>query len=191
MQIVLEAIIPLAGFFLWSWSLFFLVLFYILDLLARETVTHLKAKKRLNYDPRDSKPLWIKQGVISFSLLAVAVLLMMFFFMSYKTDIDLIVEILAFWNYEDLGIEQGYFLLPLVAITAYAQYKQEFLFPARFKTAQMKEIWSNHLRTRFALLAGIGLAIGLDQLIPGLPEHFFVLSIIVLSSLYNWRFRTI
>jgi hypothetical protein len=41
--------------------------------------------------------------------------------------IDFTKEMLAFWKYKDMGIEQGYFLLPLIVIAGYQRYKMEFL----------------------------------------------------------------
>lgn len=193
-QLVLEAVIPLAGFFLWNWSLYFIVLFYVLDLFSREIVTHFKAKKIWKHNGGngdESKKKWITQGVLSLILLGFSLALIHFFFLLYQPDMDQIKEAKAFWMYKDLGIEQGYFLLPLVALTAFAQYRQEFIFTARYKTVQLKQIWSEHLRTRFALLAGIGLGIGICQLLPNLTEAFYVFAIIVFSSLYNFSFRKI
>lgn len=190
-QLVLEAAIPLAGFFLWNWSLYFIVLFYILDLFSREIVTHFKAKRRLKHNPVESKKTWVTQGALSLILLGFSLVLIHFFFFLYQPEMNQIMEAKEFWMYEDLGIKQGYFLLPLVALTAFAQYRQEFIFTARYKTVQLKQIWSEHLRTRFALLAGIGLGIGICQLLPNLTEVFYVFTIIVLSSLYNFKFRKI
>ena len=40
-----DTIIPVLGYFLWSWDLYFIVLYFILELLFSEGFLHLKAHK--------------------------------------------------------------------------------------------------------------------------------------------------
>ena len=44
-QILSNLLIPVLGFWLWNWNLYFIVLFYVLDILSSEVVVYLKSKK--------------------------------------------------------------------------------------------------------------------------------------------------
>ena len=42
-----DALIPILGYFFWNWNLYFIVLFYLLDLIASEVFMYFKSKKIL------------------------------------------------------------------------------------------------------------------------------------------------
>ena len=44
-QLFTEALIPLLGFFMWDWGLYFILLFYFIDITTDEVFSHLKSKK--------------------------------------------------------------------------------------------------------------------------------------------------
>ena len=48
-QLVGDAIIPILGFFFWDWNLYFILLFYFLDMLTKEVLLHLKSNKINQY----------------------------------------------------------------------------------------------------------------------------------------------
>ena len=56
-QVAADAAIPLMGFFLWDWSLYFILLFYLLDLLASEIIAHLSARKIREYNGQKKREL--------------------------------------------------------------------------------------------------------------------------------------
>lgn len=181
-QLAGDALIPLMGFFLWNWSLYFIVLFYLADLVIDEVFTNLKAGKIKEYnDNKRSSAYWKYSSLF---LLAVAVFLIHLALSLFHPGIDFPKEIIAFWNYRDMGIEQGYILLPLLILIAYQRYKVEFLMPARYRDLELNQFWKKHLRSYLALIAGVGLAIGSTVIYP-FPDIVLLFGIILGSTGYQ------
>jgi len=63
--LVSDALIPLLGLFVWNWSLYFILLFYLLDLLAREVLTHVKTKGIYKAQGLQKKQKWVRNGLLS------------------------------------------------------------------------------------------------------------------------------
>ena len=101
--------------------------------------------------------------------------------------IDFQTELIDFMSYEELGIPQGYILVPLIAFASYQLYRMTFLMPARFRTITMDEIWRPHLISLGIIIGFSVLVIGLSQLVV-FHELIYVLGIVVISSAYQfWR----
>ena len=180
-QLIADAIIPLLGFFWWNWSLYFIVLFYLLDYISNEIILHFKAKKIAVYQGVD-KSVWLKKGVVSFLLFICAVALIHLAMRSVLPNIQFIKELISFWNYKDMGVEQGYILFPLIAFVGYQRFKMEFVLPKRFQTVTMLEVWKPHLTGHLILIGFIAFVIGLSGFII-LPEAVYIIGIVILSSL--------
>lgn len=182
--LISDAAIPLLGFFFWNWSLYFILLFYALDLLARETITHLKTKKMYEAQHLKSREKWVRNGVVS-AVLLLCVLAgihgAMFFI---APGIDFGKELIEFWQYEELGIQQGYLLLPLVGYAAYAQYKMEFLMTGKARTVLVDTLWKEHQKALLFMVAGCVLALGMGAAI-AIPELVYVLGVVCASAAYT------
>ena len=132
-QLFSEALIPLLGFFLWDWGLYFILLFYIIDLFANEFVIHLKSRKTTDFQLEKSNKLtWVKNGLISLFLIVVVIVLIHVVMRSIDPSIDFKQQAQNFWNYTELGIKQGYVLFPLLFFVGYQQYKMQFLARAKY-----------------------------------------------------------
>jgi len=59
-QLAGDALIPILGFFFWDWGLYFIVIFYLLDYIVSEILTHLKAKRIFGHDA-SGRTIWQKQ----------------------------------------------------------------------------------------------------------------------------------
>ena len=125
-QILFEGLIPLLGYFLWDWSLYFILLFYLMDLIVDEVFANLKSKHIIKAQSLPVKK-GILNGVEGFTLLIVIILGIHLTMPSIQSNIVFIDEIILFWTYEELGIQQGLLLVPLVVFGAYQKYKLEFL----------------------------------------------------------------
>ena len=187
-QLASEGLIPLLGFFLWNWSLYFILLFYFIDLLANEVILHLKSKKTIEYRPiSENKTQWLKHGVsssVTLTFVIVTIHLAMYFI---APGIDFANEAIAFWNYEEMGIKQGYILVPLMVFVGYQQYKMEFLMPAKFRTTDLNTLWVKHIKSLVMIIGFAGFCFGLSQIIV-LPEIVFVLGIILFTTVYKMRY---
>jgi len=183
-QLIGDAVIPLLGFFLWNWSLYFILLFYIIDLLLSEVVMHLKTKKTLQERTQEDKSIWYKQGILSTVLFLINCILIHLAIQELHPTIDFQKEAIAFWSYKDMGIEQGYILLPLLILVAYQKYKMEFLLPGLFRTINLQTMWKEHKKANIILFAFIGLAFGVFSFIAP-PEWLVILLIVAISSGYK------
>ena len=185
-QLIGDAIIPLAGAFFFDWSLYFILIFYCIDLLASEVILHLKSKKTVEFRGINKKR-WRQHGIKSGLLLTLALVLIHLGVFFIQSGIDFQNELIEFMAYEEMGIQQGYILVPLIAFSAYQLYRMTFLMPARFRTITLDEIWHPHLISLLIIIGFSGLVIGLSQLIV-FPELVYILAIVAISSAYQfWR----
>ncbi len=182
-QLIGDAVIPLLGFFWWNWSLYFIVLFYLLDYLSNEVILNLKSKKITTFQEIDSK-VWFKKASLSFLLFLLGIVLVHLSMNMVHPQIEFYKEFIQFLSYKDMGIAQGYFLLPLIALVGYQRYKMEFLMPARFKTQTIPTLWASHFKMQFTLIGCVAFTIGFQSLI-ALPETVYIIAIVVVTSVYQ------
>lgn len=186
-QMIGDAVIPVLGFFLWNWSLYFIVIFYLLDYIGNEFFIHMKAKKIYAFDGK-GRTVWIGKGILSASLLTTVILIAHAVVFKIHPEIDLKKELINFWSYKDMGIEQGYFLIPLIALVGYQRFKLEFMVPAKYRTLSGEKLWKSHLLAHYILLGIIGLILGLSVFVV-MPETVYLAGIILLTSLYQLFFK--
>lgn len=190
-QLISEALIPLLGFFFWDWGLYFILLFYIIDIFANEFVIHLKSKKTTDFQLEESNRVtWIKNSVFSAALIITIILLIHVVMRCLEPGIDFKQEALYFWNYTELGIKQGYVLIPILFFVGYQQYKMQFLASAKYRSTKLKELWKAHIQAFIVVIAFCGFALGLSQLVV-LQEVVYVLGIIAFTTLYKLKFSDI
>lgn len=182
-QLIGDAVIPLLGFFWWNWSLYFIVIFYLLDYLSSEVILNLKSKKITTYQEIDSK-IWVKKASLSFMLFLVGIVLVHLSMKMLHPQIDFYKEFIQFLSYKDMGIAQGYFLLPLIALVGFQRYKMEFLILAIFKTQTIPTLWASHFKMQFTLIGCVAFTIGFQSLI-ALPEIVYIIAIVVVTSVYQ------
>jgi len=182
--LISEALIPILGFFFWEWGLYFILLFYFIDIAAQEVIMHLKSKKIIETQNINNKKNWIQSGVLSLFAVTTMIGLIHFVMLSIDPSIDFIEQIKVFWTYEELGVQQGYLLVPLVAFTAYSQYKMEFLMQRKDNNAQLNVEWKRHIRAILFIIGFSGIALGLTQLVV-FAEVVYVLAIVGGITLYS------
>ena len=185
-QAIADAAIPLLGYFLWEWNLYFILLFYILDLVASEIMAHLSTRKIREY--LGQHDIDIKRPIFSFFLLLLLCLLLHVFAGFALPGIDFKKEALAFWFYEDMGIPQGYVFVPLILFVAIQRYRMEFLMRGKFRTMTLSAFWQQHFRVYFMLIGGVGMLLGIAQLIV-LPELVYVLTAVGATTTYTLYFK--
>lgn len=185
-QAVADAAIPLLGYFFWEWNLYFILLFYILDLVASEIIAHLSTRKIREYLGQQGTD--IQRPILSFFLLLVVGLLLHVFASIAVPGIDFKKEALAFWFYEDMGIPQGYVFVPLLVFVAIQRYRMEFLMRGKFRRTSLSEFWKQHFRGYILLIGGAGMMVGSAQWIV-LPELVYVLTVVVVTTIYTLYFK--
>ena len=190
-QVLADGIIPLLGFFFWDWNLYFILLFYFIDMFTKEVLLHLKAKKIVAYQEgtesptvQNEKKVWMKWGIISLILLIFSIFLIQISMPFIQDQFNAKNEIIRFWSYKEMGIEQGYIFVPLIIFMGYTQFKMEFLTPAVFTRMNNSQLWQPHLKAMLIRVAFTALTFGLVHFIK-IPEVIFVISIVLISSLYQ------
>ncbi|MEJ6799828.1 MAG: hypothetical protein QNK77_01475 [Crocinitomicaceae bacterium] len=179
-----EALIPVLGFFFWNWGLYFILLFYVIDVLAQEVIMHLKSKKiTKTQNIKDNKE-WFFSGALSLFTVFAMIMLIHVAMYSIEPSIDFIKQIKLFWTYEEMGMQQGYLLIPLVVFAAYSQYRMDFLMMRKDRVAELNIEWKKHLRALLVIIGFTGIVIGLSQFIV-LAEIVYVLGIVGLIAAYN------
>ena len=182
-QLIGDAVIPLLGFFWWNWSLYFIVLFYLLDYLSNEVILNLKSKKITTFQEINSKS-WIQKASLSFLLFLLGIILVHLSMKMLHPQIDFYKEFIEFLSYKDMGIAQGYFLIPLIVLVGFQRYKMEFLMPVRFKTLTIPTLWASHFKMQFTLIGCVAFTIGFQSLM-ALPETVYIIGIVVVTSVYQ------
>ena len=190
-QVLGDGIIPLLGFFFWDWNLYFILLFYFIDMFTKEVLLHLKAKKIVEHQietesptVQNEKKVWMKWGIISLILLIFSIFLIQISMPFIQDQFNAKNEIIRFWSYKEMGIEQGYIFVPLIIFMGYTQFKMEFLAPTVFTRMNNSQLWQPHLKAMLILVAFTALTFGLVHFIK-IPEVIFVISIVLISSLYQ------
>lgn len=186
-QVVMEALIPVLGYFLWDWTLYFILLFYLLDVFSDLIFNNVKCY-RIIKENSESSAFWFNRSVFATLLLGVSIVLLHFALFHMDPARKFTQELMAFWTYEDMGIQQGYFLIPLVFFASFQQYKLEFLMPARYKSLQVMHVWQPVFRAYLFILVGTLLVL-LSTFFIVLDELVYIALIVLLTTAYKLYFR--
>lgn len=184
-QLIGDAAIPLAGYFFWDWSLYFIILFYFIDVIASEVITHLKSKKIQDYQGGYLKKKWINHGLLSGALFLLMLIAVHVALWLIEPGINFKSEVISFWTYTEMGIQQGYILVPLLAFASYQQYKMTFLMTAKFRTESIATIWKHQMIGYFlAIIAAF--VLGIFGSFIQLPMLAFVLATVLGVSIFRF-----
>jgi hypothetical protein len=183
-QAVGDLAIPLLGYFFWNWDFYFILLFYLLDYKIFCAFSFIKCHKIIHYKGLNYKfpflNLLLTIALISVGFAAVIPAL-------YQIDprFDLVKNTWTFLSYKEMGIAQGFILIPLLIYAGFAQYKMQFLMTGKFQTTKTSDIWKLHFQTMFLVIAASGLFLGLS-LILNIPVIFYVFALIFGVSAYRF-----
>lgn len=185
-QTLLEALIPIIGYFEWGWDLSFILLFYLIDWLLAFGILIAKGKKRFSYSRNNpERTLLIKQAIIGFALLLLTCVGIAQSLVFLHPGFKWFQRIIEFMTYEELGIQQGYVLIPLIVLNGIVLYRQQFIMPARYRTMDMQHITQPFIQQGLILLGFSGALLGITALI-SFPEEVLIALLIVGTSAYRW-----
>ena len=179
-QLVGDAIIPLLGFFLWDWSLYFILLFYLLDLISSEVVILFKTKKAKGVNNATKRPF----RVYSWTLFLLNLLAFHSGILMMHPEIDFQKEFIDFIMYKEMGIPQGFVLIPLVGFIAYQQYNIEFIRTGLYLKAEPDKLWARHIIDRLNILI-FALLIAILLIFIPFSETVILITVVILSGLYQ------
>lgn len=110
--------IPIFGFFFWNWSIYFICLYFILDQFSRE----ISGLIRMN-SIRERVRLAPQMYFVHISSFVLCLLAVHYYVHSLHSDIIFLKEINDFFWFEDMGIAQGFILIPIVLFSERMRYK--------------------------------------------------------------------
>lgn len=176
-QLFADALIPLLGYFFWDWNLYFIVVFYFIDALSALVFSHIEAyqiqrvQKKLNNS-------WLIVGGMTSLMLLITISITHVILLEIIPTIQFKQELIAFWQYEDMGFPQGYVLIPLLIFAGYQRYKMEFLVPKMAERIPMKIHWKKQV-TAYSVLVGVLLLTYLLTQFVVFTETVYVLALII------------
>lgn len=189
-QAIGEAIIPLLGFFYFEWNLYFILLFYFIDLVITEVFLHFKINRILKFQSVRSYPKKWKINTITNSLVLILIIVgthlviqLLYPGISFKQ------QFVDFVMYEEAGIPipQGFILLPIVVFGNYQQYKTMFLRPRLFQRQSWSFLFYSRRRGLLVALTGIlaGFTIAYFVII---PIVFYLVLIVGVKFVVDYKF---
>ncbi|MES2556557.1 MAG: hypothetical protein V4604_10425 [Bacteroidota bacterium] len=185
-QTLLEAIIPVIGYFEWGWDLSFILLFYFLDALLAFGIFLAKGAKRLKHSGDSTeRTLFAKHSLLGFVLFTAAIAGIAVSITFLHPELNWWKRVIHFLTYEEWGIGQGYILIPLVVLNGVMVYRQQFLMTARYRTLEMRGITKPFLVQGLVLTGTAGILLGTTALIQ-FPEEVLIAGFIVGTSVYRF-----
>jgi hypothetical protein len=186
-----EAVIPLLGFFFFEWGLYFILLFYFLDLFTTEVFLHVKAKKIIDFNAAATlKKPWLLFGLTSIFIAISTVFISHIVMRVIAPEISFYEECITFLMYEEAGvpIAQGYILLPLVFLGNFQQHKLFFLMPAKYRVLNIATIFKARIRALLIALLGAFIALGLAFFTP-IHELIYLLLLVGVKFFVDFKMR--
>ena len=133
-QTLVEGLIPVLGYFYWNWDASFILLFFLIDWILFWTLSLLKARKRIQFSGNNSeKQLAVKHLSIAFLCILSTSLAVFYVLPNIHSTFNWTERIWAFLSYSDMGIQQGIILIPLMVLSGYMAYRQQFLLPQLYR----------------------------------------------------------
>lgn len=175
-----EAVIPLIGLLFLDWGIYFILLFYFIDLISAEVFSYIKVNKVVQFQQLKF-PFSAKQGRLLFNTGLMLLILVLSHFAVYfiSPNINFYSELIEFIQYEEAGIPipQGYILIPLVVLGNFQQYKLTFIRSQAYKVVSWKELILS--RRKYLYVAVFGCIIGiLSGMLFSIPEYIYILLIV-------------
>jgi hypothetical protein len=174
-----DVALPLMGYFFWDWNLYFILLFFILDQLAR--VVFLPWRMKLTeLNASEKRNQIIKAGFLFLS--EVIIIHTVIFFQN--PSIEFGEEFGRFFYYKDMGIEQGYLLFPLVFFGEWIRINNELKL--NIVGQKQNEILAKSLKNAFVRIAFFALILGILSFIM-VPESIIIFSFLgIVTLLVFW-----
>lgn len=184
-QTILEAALPLAGYFYWHWDTSFILLFYLLDWILFLAINSVKAKKRFAFSQlATEKKQAIRTLLLGTAFLVITCFVVLLTMQLLQPTFNFSERVVAFLRYNDMGIEQGYILLPLLLLNGISVYKQQFIRPELYKYLTMGKLINESSKQGLLLLACAGLFLGVVLFVQ-LPEEILLFSTIIGTTGYR------
>ena len=119
-----EILFPLIGFLFFDWGFYFILLFILFDRCAK--LLFLNARlKRSSIQKTTVSQIRLVSFLLFFAECAAVHIGCTFLL----PDFDILLEFSVFWTYEEMGIQQGYLLVPALFLAEWMSTKRDFNMP--------------------------------------------------------------
>ena len=165
-----DVALPLIGFFFWDWGFYFIALYFLIDQFAKQVFLLPRLVSAQVILP-------LKAIIFTKSLLLFLFQILMILLINYQLNphFNLFQESINFIMYKDMGIQQGFILVPLLFAAEWLKLKTDNKV---IKSSEIKRLKINHvLKQAQILLSILGLLLGIINftLIPELLVVFIFL----------------
>ena len=140
-----DAVLPLVGFLFWDWGFYFIILFFLFDLVIRTLFLH----KRIGLLPSIILPKAFLLKGIGLVVLEVVILHLLVYLS--LNSISFPTEIWGFLSYEELGFAQGIILLPLLFLNEVIRIRNEKKLGTS-QNVRFEILWNYQLSGLFRIL---------------------------------------
>lgn len=131
-----DVIIPILGYLLWNWSIYFICLFILIDQFSRE-ISFLIRMRML----RNRFQLSLQSYVLNVLIFVGLLVMIHVFNYLLNPSIGFIDEMVAFFWYKDTGIAQGFLLFPLIIFSERLRLKMNM---KQFSDEMHRQSWQKH-----------------------------------------------
>lgn len=131
-----DVLIPILGYFLWNWSIYFICLFILIDQFSRE-LSFLIRMRILRNRFRLSLRSYVLNMLVFFGFIS---MMHVFNYLLYP-GIGFLDKMEAFFWYKDTGIAQGFLLFPLIIFGERLRFKMNI---KQFSDEMHLQSWQNH-----------------------------------------------
>ena len=149
-----DVALPLIGFFFWDWGFYFIALYFLIDQFAKQVFLLPRLVSAQVILP-------LKAIIFTKSLLLFLFQILMILLINYQLNphFNLFQESINFIMYKDMGIQQGFILVPLLFAAEWLKLKTD---NAVIKSTDIKRFKINHaLKQAQILLSILGLLLGI------------------------------
>jgi len=170
-----DVALPLFGYFFWNWNFYFILLFFMLDQISRVFFINQRLKKT-EITKSEKNTIFLRQLLLLIMELVVihaAVLLI-------NNKINFAKEFVRFLYYEDMGIAQGFILIPIIIASEWMRINNELKLG--IIGAKQIEIMNLNKRNSFLRIGYFALLVGVQSIVP-IPEVAAVFSFLSFITL--------
>ncbi|WP_300663538.1 hypothetical protein [Fluviicola sp.] len=184
-QTCVEALLPVLGYFYWSWDASFILMFYLIDWLLFWVLTLFKARKRLDFSGNETeKQVAAKHLAIAFLCILSTSLAVFFTLPNIHAGFSWAERIWAFLSYSDMGIQQGFVLIPLMVLSGYLTYKQQFLLPQLFRKYPVSQFTQESVKQGIILSLVFGITLLISRFVQ-IPDEVILFGTVLGVVIYR------
>lgn len=185
-QLFSDLLIPILGLLFWNWGLFFIFAFFLLDYLVSVGIHTAKERKISAYWKLMHFPF---QKYMSLFLFAFGIFfLSISTFYQIKPGFDLGNALWNFLAYEEMGIAQGFILVPLLVFGGFQQFKTQFLLQNKVSNTPLSSLWKKQFSGQAITLLAAFLVL-ISSFFIVFPELAYTIGLILGVSAFRFFYK--